>query len=139
MTELEYDLARRNLLELINFLQAILEFFNFKLNLQNIGFYFLKINLVILLTFLFLKILFYIFLWKISKKYLYKHCQNKLELLGLYYEACFNKIDDLYLNNLKTEFIKSQSYNMYIKLKIKRYNCILIKTFLVRFNQEYSF
>jgi hypothetical protein len=73
MTELEYDLARRNLLELINFLQAILEFFNFKLNLQNIGFYFLKINLVILLTFLFLKILFYIFLWKISKKYLYKH------------------------------------------------------------------
>jgi hypothetical protein len=139
MTELEYDLARRNLLELINYLQAILEFFNFKLNLQNIGFYFLKINLVILLTFLFLKILFYIFLWKISKKSLYIHCQNKLELLRLYYEACFNKIDDLYLNNLKTEFIKSQSYNMYIKLKIKRYNCILIKTFLVRFNQEYSF
>jgi hypothetical protein len=134
MTELEYDLARRNFLELINFLESILEFLNFKLNLQNIGFYFWRINLVLLLTFLFLKFLFYLFLWKISNKYLYEHIQNKLELLGLNYEACFHKIDDLYLNNLKTEFIKSQSYNMYSKLKIKRFNFILIKIFLVRFN-----
>ncbi len=128
---MSFETEWNNILEITDFVLLIADYLNLKNNLIFLSFFLLNLiynffPILVLLLFLFK---FYLII--ISRKYNCVYNLKKLYLLKINFPIHHNRINDLFIINLKTELNKSKTFYLYSKIRRLQCKICWIKLFLV--------